>query len=77
MSELKPCPFCGSPAKLEKDSDHHGEFFSLGCSRLRQKDSERNCIGSWLFYTESVTETSIDEAIAMWNSRPAEGGEKQ
>ncbi|UVD32297.1 hypothetical protein [Vibrio phage vB_VaM_H2] len=30
MSELKPCPFCGSKAKVED----HGSFKIVGCSKL-------------------------------------------
>ena len=29
--ELKPCPFCGKPAMVHVESDHHGEFYCLGC----------------------------------------------
>ena len=60
--ELKPCPFCGGEAELIIDNDHHGEFFQLGC-----KDKE--CLGHWAYYTESIAETPVSEAIAHWNTR--------
>lgn len=65
MSELKPCPFCGSDAELVVEQDHHGEFFKLGCSM-------ENCCGHWAYYTESVDDTPIADAIAAWNRRAKE-----
>lgn len=65
---LKPCPFCGSPAELEQDSDHHGEWFNLGCSNHwgRVKEDER-CPGGRIWYTEDPD--SMPAAIAAWNRR--------
>lgn len=61
MSEhLLPCPFCGEPALLEKDSDHHGAWFNLGCSG-------DGCPGRWVFYTCPLG--SLGDAVAKWNSR--------
>lgn len=67
--KLKPCPFCGSPAVLERDSDHHGEWFNLGCARHwgAVPDDQEPCIGGRVFYTE--IETSEAAAIAAWNRR--------
>jgi Restriction alleviation protein Lar len=62
MSELKPCPFCGSAAELKVDGDHHGEFFTLGCG-----GGERRCPGYWAFYTEPREE--LDASIEVWNRR--------
>ncbi len=67
--ELKPCPFCGSAGLLEENEDHHGKYFSLGCSKIREHHNQRNCIGSWVFYTESIKETPISSAISLWNTR--------
>lgn len=69
VDKLLPCPFCGSPADLEFDSDHHGEWFNLGCSNHweKVKDREKPCVGGRLFYTEPLEEK--DAAIAAWNSR--------
>lgn len=57
---LKPCPFCGKPAQLIEDADHHGGFFELGCP-----DTE--CPAHWTFYTDPIDER--DAAIAKWNTR--------
>jgi Restriction alleviation protein Lar len=67
--DLLPCPFCGSPAELELDSDHHGEWFNLGCSNHWEKVREpaKPCVGGRLFYTEPLEER--DAAISAWNSR--------
>lgn len=69
--QLRECPFCGSPAELEHGSDHHGEWFNLGCSRhwgrQRNPDHTNTCIAGRIYYTEAeVTEA---EAIAAWNRR--------
>lgn len=67
---IKPCPFCGSEAELEHGSDHHGQWFNLGCSRhWGNVDPDRACVGGRLWYTE--TEKSEAEAIAAWNTRQA------
>ena len=68
--ELKPCPFCGSPAELEEDSDHHGEWFNLGCSlhwgNTAVKDND-HCPGGRLWYTADLDEKQ--RAIMQWNTR--------
>lgn len=66
-TDLKPCPFCGSPAELERDSDHHGQWFNLGCSRHWGKDPDFTCCAGRLWYTES--EGDEGEAIKQWNTR--------
>lgn len=58
--ELKPCPFCGSPAMLQTLGDHHGEFHNLGCS-------VRECPAYDIIYTE--TDRPVAESIAWWNTR--------
>lgn len=64
MSEhkLKPCPFCGSPAKLEELGDHHGPYFNLGCSNEK-------CPANNMFYTWTEEEGSVEDAVALWNRR--------
>ena len=65
---LLPCPFCGSPALLEHDSDHHGEWFNLGCSRhYVAVDPDKACIAGRIFYTEPLEDE--EKAIAAWNRR--------
>lgn len=60
--ELLPCPFCGGEARLIKESDHHGEFYELGCKDV-------SCLGHWAYYTESPLQTPILVAINKWNTR--------
>ncbi len=73
VRELLPCPFCGADAEIEQGSDHHGEWFNLGCSRhwgrVRNPDHQNTCIAGRIFYTE--TDVTEAEAIASWNTRPA------
>lgn len=65
--ELLGCPFCGSPAELEHGSDHHGEWFNLGCSRHWGKNPDNVCPGARIWYTE-IPEKEAD-AIKKWNTR--------
>lgn len=68
---LKPCPFCGGPAELERDSDHHGSWFNLGCARHWGKpdiQADEACLGARLYYTEDAENEA--KAIAAWNRRP-------
>lgn len=72
--DLKPCPFCGAPAQLEEDADHHGEWFNLGCSRHWDakgvKDGEQ-CPGGRIWYTEDPE--GMGKAISAWNTRAESG----
>jgi|GEM_PF-3985870 hypothetical protein len=70
MTRLLPCPFCGSPAEIERGSDYYGKWFNLGCSRhWGNVAPERACIAARMFYMEG--ERSEDEAAALWNTRAA------
>jgi len=59
----KPCPFCGSPAELVEESDHHGGYFKLGCP-------QQECPGHWAFYTEPIEDLAA--ALSKWNTRAGE-----
>ncbi len=63
---LLPCPFCGAQASLEQDSDHHGDWFNLGCSR-HWGAVDDGCCGGRLWYTADPSE--LEGAIAAWNRR--------
>jgi hypothetical protein len=68
--ELEECPFCGEPAKLVKDEDHHGQFFSLGCSSAVKHTMDgfhMHCPAVELFYTEEIA--YLETAIKLWNNR--------
>jgi hypothetical protein len=60
-SELKPCPFCGSPGSLFASSDHSGAW-------------EGGCSGEGCVANDLVWDTSKELAVATWNRRasPAE-----
>jgi hypothetical protein len=76
MGELKPCPFCGSPAELERGSDHHGEWFNLGCSKhWGNVKPEASCIAGRIFYTAAPEDEA--KAIASWNSRAQPSTQEQ
>ena len=60
--ELNPCPFCGAPAAITVDSDHHGLFYTLGCSR-------RGCIAHDLMMDVPADEVPVEEGIRKWTAR--------
>ena len=78
MTELKPCPVCGSKAFLSRDVID-GVFFmgwSAGCPRY--------CIGDGIHGIETYEEdetmgysffgcTTKEEAIEAWNRRAEDG----
>jgi len=65
--KLKPCPFCGSSAILERNSDHHGGWFNLGCGAPWKEGDA--CPGYHAFYTCDPSEETA--AVAAWNHRAA------
>ena len=69
--KLLPCPFCGSPALLQRDCDAEGEnWISLGCSRVTYDvlDGQTPCVAS-----SPIHHPAHDEAVLVdaWNNRAA------
>lgn len=64
--DLQHCPFCGAPALLERDDDHHGEWFNLGCSQ-HWAATDTHCIAGRLLYTQPISD--LPSAITRWNTR--------
>lgn len=62
-NELKPCPFCGSKARMwpsQTKSDSEGSYEIIGCSNV-------DCL------MEPTTDEYLPyaEAVIRWNTRPA------
>ena len=76
MDELKPCPFCGGKAKVDKVSPPfmlkklHGLYFSAGCSQCGACTSlfRTHKSGSPLM-NEWYDEEAKQKAIEAWNRR--------
>ena len=62
MIEIRPCPFCGSKAKLE-----HGYLGAKQTSYVKCQNFECGVKGK--DYTISVSYTSDECAVEMWNRR--------
>jgi len=62
--ELLACPFCGSPAELERQGH-------VACT------SRKRCRGAGAFSNHGTPAEQNAEAIALWNTRPqpADGGD--
>jgi len=68
MSELLPCPFCGSPAELHQESGAVDQFrWHVGCSRVDvdAEGVETECIA----YLPQTDYARKADAIAAWNRR--------
>ena len=65
--ELKPCPFCGSRARIEErsklDGYCHYTVKFVQCTQCHAKAEERICDG---YYGEYCTDEEIAE---LWNRR--------
>ena len=59
-NELKPCPFCGGKARIEKGRTFCGNTFSVACA------DPHNCKG---YYVKTKGFYSKNEAISVWNRR--------
>lgn len=69
--ELLPCPFCGSPAELERYETPAGDWAWSVCCIDRQSDAdapvatEMTC---YAFQSSTRFDTAV-EAAAAWNHR--------
>ena len=62
--ELKPCPFCGSEARLLDEADYNyrkigGEDYTVGCKNP-------DCL---VFVTDMDLVGSKEDCIRLWNQR--------
>lgn len=62
MTDLKPCPFCGGPARREKENDEYGAVWCDG----------EACMIS----PEVISEDSQEDADAAWNTRAADESDR-
>jgi len=60
--ELKPCPFCGGAAQCKVEEDHHGTFYSMGCSNS-------DCVAHEIYYTVPEEDLPMEQAVSNWNRR--------
>ena len=70
MAELKPCPFCGGEAVLERYKARKGYEATIQCN------------GGCLLYMTTITydteEEAIETVINRWNTRtPKERGDDE
>lgn len=64
MTELKPCPFCGSKAIIESFSVRKGFEANVSCTE---------CLANMPTITFDFEETAYLEAIKDWNRRADNG----
>ena len=84
-TKLKPCPFCGSEAHLEdvriqSDDTMWFVIHCSGCAAMMDFMNDdilknKDCAGNSIFDIEDF-DNAVEEAIASWNERITEGGDK-
>ena len=77
MTELKPCPFCGSEAKYKKEKDHQYNYYTelvVGCTNSHCFCRTRTSLG--VAPSEYLIKTQMDKMIEKWNKRIIETTEK-
>ena len=65
MKELKPCPFCGGEAKVEKEPFATWDEFIAHCNNPK-------CIAFYLGYYDEGLYKTEEQAIEAWNRRVPE-----
>lgn len=60
--DLRHCPFCGKPAQCKVEEDHHGNFYSLGCSNS-------DCVAHEIYYAVPEEDLPMEQAAFNWNRR--------
>ena len=61
--ELKPCPFCGSKAKITSLTDENGEYYAVVC-----KNDDCRCGENYLWSETEDKQTAVE----AWNRRVTE-----
>ncbi|GEM_PF-4488677 len=82
MSELKPCPFCGSSAQIVSSWSHRSNEYAIQCSGdAFEEDRNYGCPacnyeqdeqGGFGFSYISTVKGDKERAIEIWNTRPIE-----
>jgi len=82
MSELKPCPFCGSSAQIVSSWSHHSNEYGIQCSGdAFEEDRNYGCPacnneqdeqGGFGFSYISTVKGDKERVIEIWNTRPIE-----
>ena len=63
MAELKPCPFCGSVAVLDKFDNGECDMYQVVCSNPKCE-------------AETISSNKPEEVITIWNRRINEEGDE-
>jgi hypothetical protein len=53
--EIKPCPFCGSDARIISDDEHYSWFYKVECNKDYRHTLTKYC--------------NLHRAIVLWNNR--------
>lgn len=63
MTEIKPCPFCGSKAHMAENMSVYGTSFAVCCDNV--EECHAGTPGAWW--------KSEEEAAGKWNARSDQG----
>lgn len=78
MTELKPCPFCGSKAEYKEEKDHQHNYFTelvVGCTNSHCFCRYRRSLG--VAPSRYLIETQINKMLERWNKRMYEPQESE
>ena len=78
MTELKPCPFCGSKAGYKEEKDHQHHYFTelaIGCTNSHCFCKHRTSLR--VAPSEYLIKIQKNKMIEGWNKRVTETQESE
>lgn len=65
MTDLKPCPYCGSAPVIMTRPFYRWRLYFIKCGQI-QENGSKSCLNAWLYLGYETT-FSRERAIKRWN----------